>query len=437
MGYNGRILLGFSFADCFDPLDPNGNVTVKFDIHGWTSNGYLATVTIQNYYQYRHVEKPGWQLGWTWTNTEVILSMTGAIATQKGNCSINFQSAHSCTTDPVIVDLMPDAAAVNRTENCCRDGLLSSWAIDQANSISSFEIDVGNLGHGLSYLPLNPTFMGPGPGYTCSPFLDAPPTVSTVFNARREEQVFGTWKSICTYSTFTVNKAPTCCVSLSTFYNPKITPCPLCSCECRPGNSNTLTCVGDDLVAASGPGPNNVDNLLQCTDHMCPVRVHWHIKNNYRDHWRVKLTVSNYHYGANFSDWNVLVQHPNFGESLQSYSFNSTTIQSVANSGARLIDDVALFWGLANYNKELLQASEEQPGSVTTEILLSKDQSSFTLNNGWAFPRKIYFNGENCEMPLPDDFPALPGTSTAPKHTALSPPLLLLYTMILQVVLGL
>lgn len=105
--------------------------------------------------------------------------------------------------------------------------------------------------------------------------------------------------------------------------------------------------------------------------------------------------------------------------------------------GARLIDDVALFWGLANYNKELLQASEEQPGSVTTEILLSKDQSSFTLNNGWAFPRKIYFNGENCEMPLPDDFPALPGTSTAPKHTALSPPLLLLYTMILQVVLGL
>lgn len=106
-------------------------------------------------------------------------------------------------------------------------------------------------------------------------------------------------------------------------------------------------------------------------------------------------------------------------------------------AGARLIDAVALFWGLANYNTELLQASEKQVGSVTTEILLSKDQSSFTLNNGWAFPRKIYFNGENCEMPLPDDFPALPDTSTAPKHTALlPPPLLLLYIMILQVVLG-
>lgn len=70
----------------------------------------------------------------------------------------------------------------------------------------------------------------------------------------------GTWKSICTYSTFTVNKAPTCCVSLSTFYNPKITPCPLCSCDCRPGNSNTLECVGSVTLKA-------VDGLPQST---CP-----------------------------------------------------------------------------------------------------------------------------------------------------------------------
>lgn len=117
--------------------------------------------------------------------------MTGALATQQGNCSnINFQTAHSCKIDPVIVDLMPDAAPVNRTENCCRGGLLSAWAIDRPTSTSSFEIEVGNLGHTLSYLPLNPTFMGPGPGYTCSPFADAPPTVSTSLDIRREEQVF-------------------------------------------------------------------------------------------------------------------------------------------------------------------------------------------------------------------------------------------------------
>lgn len=43
-----------------------------------------------------------------------------------------------------------------------------------------------------------------------------------------------------------------------------------------------------------------------------------------------------------------------------------------------------------------------------TEILLLKDMNSFTLSNGWAFPRRVYFNGENCEMPLPDTFPMLP-----------------------------
>lgn len=102
-------------------------------------------------------------------------------------------------------------------------------------------------------------------------------------------------------------------------------------------------------------------------------------------------------------------------------------------AGARLIDDVALFWGLEFYNTVLLQASEKQPGSVTTEILLSKDQDSFTFNNGWAFPRRIYFNGENCEMPLPDDFPTLPDASSAAlKHiTLLLPLILLLCIMIL------
>lgn len=54
-------------------------------------------------------------------------------------------------------------------------------------------------------------------------------------------------------------------------------------------------------------------------------------------------------------------------------------------------------------------------GSVTTEILLLKDMTSFTLSNGWAFPRRIYFNGENCEMPLPQTFPMLPNGSSREK----------------------
>ncbi|GFY89900.1 COBRA-like extracellular glycosyl-phosphatidyl inositol-anchored protein family [Actinidia rufa] len=74
-------------------------------------------------------------------------------------------------------------------------------------------------------------------------------------------------------------------------------------------------------------------------------------------------------------------------------------------------DEVALFWGLHFYKSELLNVDEKQLGSLTSEILLEKDSKSFTLSNGWAFPRRIYFSGENCEMPPPDIFPMLPNVA--------------------------
>lgn len=33
------------FADSYDPLDPNGNITVTFDTHKWTDDGYVVSVT--------------------------------------------------------------------------------------------------------------------------------------------------------------------------------------------------------------------------------------------------------------------------------------------------------------------------------------------------------------------------------------------------------
>lgn len=82
---------------------------------------------------------------------------------------------------------------------------------------------------------------------------------------------------------------------------------------------------------------------------------------------------------------------------------------------AILADEVALFWGIKFYNEELLNADKETFGSVSTEILLKKDFVSFTLRNGWALPRRIYFNGESCQMPPPDDFPILPNGSSKQK----------------------
>lgn len=100
-----------------------------------------------------------------------------------------------------------------------------------------------------------------------------------------------------------------------------------------------------------------------------------------------------------------------------------------------MADGVGLFWGIDFYNNELLHSDKDRLRSVTTEILLEKDSDSFTLHNGWVFPRRIYFNGENCEMPLPDTFPTLPngGSSLRPTFCGFS---LSLITMFLAQVVA-
>ncbi|KAM0025720.1 hypothetical protein Hdeb2414_s0021g00577881 [Helianthus debilis subsp. tardiflorus] len=393
-------------ADCYDPLDPNGNVTVTFDTLHWTNDGYLARVSIQNYYQYRQVDTPGWKLGFTWTNNEIIWSISGAIATHRGNCT-NFKDEipHCCMQTPEIVDLTPDRPSANSPENCCRGGLLAASAINPTQSSSSFDIVVGNLqGNFSKSMPVNLTLLAPGPGYTCSPIQETQPTVSLVDGGIRYEQVFRTWKSTCTYSSYLANKTPVCCVSLSTFYSPQITTCPQCSCGCRPADKKTLSCISG---SSSSEFINALD-AVRCTDHMCPLRVHWHVKTNYADHWRVKLTVTNLNYNRNYSNWNLVVHHPGFSQPTTTFSFNTTLLHTDGIS-----DDVALFWGIDYYNTELLNADKDQVGSVSTEILLAKDHKAFTLHNGWALPRTIYFAGENCVMPSPDTYPMLPNdTST-------------------------
>ncbi|KAL6210053.1 hypothetical protein ACLB2K_020991 [Fragaria x ananassa] len=79
----------------------------------------------------------------------------------------------------------------------------------------------------------------------------------------------------------------------------------------------------------------------------------------------------------------------------------------------QVFNEVALFWGIPYVNTELISTNEDQVGSVSTDMLLKKDLDSFTFSNGWAFPRRLYFNGESCQMPLPDSFPTLPNAAVS------------------------
>ncbi|XP_020577191.1 COBRA-like protein 3 [Phalaenopsis equestris] len=233
-------------ADAYDSLDPTGNITIKWDIMQWTPDGYVAVVTINNYQQYRHIQSPGWILGWTWSKKEVIWSMVGAQTTEQGDCSkFKGNIPHCCKKDPSVVDLLPGTPYNMQIANCCKGGVISSWVQDPPNAISAFQLSVGYAGttNKTVRVPKNFTLKAPGPGYTCGAAKIVKQSKFVTSDGRRTTQALMTWNVTCTYSQFLSQKTPSCCVSLSSFYNDTIVNCPTCSCGCQNNVTHPGSCV--------------------------------------------------------------------------------------------------------------------------------------------------------------------------------------------------
>jgi hypothetical protein len=426
------------YAAAFDSLDPTGNITIKWDVMQWTGDGYEATVTMYNWQLYRHIDSPGWVLGWSWAKKEIIWNIVGAQATEQGDCSKITGGAipHSCAPTPQIVDLLPGVPYSSQTANCCRGGVLSAFAQDPANSVASFIITVGRSGNTNTsvVLPKNFTLAGPGPGYSCSPAALVPKTKFLSPDKRRTTLALMTWNLTCSYSQPQAQKAPSCCVSFSAFYNSTIIPCPTCACDCPTnGTSSALAslttnqlCIDRNdpqplLATSKNTGPLAPD-MLFCTQDMCPVKIHWHIKLNYQDYWRVKITITNRDLSRNYTLWNMVAQHPNFENFTEAFSFSYKALNPYGDSS----NNTALFWGVKYYNDMLMQGGPD--GNVQSEILFRKD-SSFTLANGWAFPHKILFNGDECVLPGPDQYPSLPNGTTIPRVGVLMVLLLVMFAL--------
>ncbi|GMH01096.1 hypothetical protein Nepgr_002935 [Nepenthes gracilis] len=400
----------FTSTEAYDALDPTGNITIKWDIMSWTPDGYVAVVTMFNFQAYRHIQAPGWSLGWTWAKKEVIWSMVGGQTTDQGDCSkFKGNIPHCCKKNPTVVDLLPGTPYNQQIANCCRGGVINSWVQDPSNAVSAFQLSVGQAGttNKTVRLPKNFTLQAPGPGYTCGPAKIVKATKFVTADKRRVTQALMTWNITCSYSQFLSQKTPTCCVSLSSFYNDTIVPCPTCACGCQNNMTQSGSCVSESpylASAVSDPGKYSTTPLLQCTSHMCPIRVHWHVKLNYKSYWRVKVTITNFNFRMNYTQWNLVVQHPNFDNLTQLFSFNYKALTPYDG-----LNDTAMLWGIKFYNDLLMQAGPL--GNVQSELLFRKDKLTFTFDKGWAFPRRIYFNGDNCVMPPPDAYPWLPNAS--------------------------
>ncbi|KAI7748259.1 hypothetical protein M8C21_000373, partial [Ambrosia artemisiifolia] len=125
-----------------------------------------AVVTMNNFQQYRHISPPGWTLGWTWAKKEIIWSMMGGQATEPG----------TPYNQPI--------------SNCCKGGVINSWAQDPNNYASSFQVSVGAAGTTNKTVkpPKNFTLLAPGPGYTCGPAIVGKRTKLITADGRRVNQ---------------------------------------------------------------------------------------------------------------------------------------------------------------------------------------------------------------------------------------------------------
>ncbi|GAU36183.1 hypothetical protein TSUD_274620 [Trifolium subterraneum] len=347
----------FTSTEAYDPLDPTGNITLKWDVMSWTADGYVAIVTMYNFQQYRHIQEPGWTLGWTWAKKEVIWNMMGSQTTEQGDCSkFKAGTPHCCKKDPTVVDMLPGTPYNQQIANCCKGGVLNSWAQDPSNAVSSFQLSVGSAGttNKTVKLPRNFTLRAPGPGYTCGPAKIVRPTQFITSDKRRVTQALMTWNITCTYSQFLAQKTPTCCVSLSSFYNDTV--------------SRLSTFIFNSIIIGE-----------TCKYTSSPI--------------------------MNYSQWNLVVQHPNFDNLTQLFSFKYKSLNPYEG-----LNDTGMLWGVKFYNDFLSSAGAF--GNVQSEILFRKDKSTFTFDKGWAFPRRIYFNGDNCVMPPPDAYPWSPNASS-------------------------
>ncbi|XP_019067347.1 COBRA-like protein 6 isoform X1 [Solanum lycopersicum] len=374
-------------------------------------------VSIFNYQLFRHVEQPGWKLSWDWHGKEVIWQMWGAETTEQGDCSAikGDTLPHCCLKEPVILDLLPGAPYNKQVANCCKGGVLTSLTQDPEKYVSSFEMIIASASNDGSGPRMPENFTLGIPGYTCGVAVKVPPTKFHEDQGRRQTQAVATWDVICSYSQFRASSSPACCVSLSAFYSETIVPCSVCSCGCQ-GQRGAAQCVKrGEVPPVLQLGHNELPTpILECTRHMCPIQVHWHVKQSYREYWRVKMTIRNLNLVRNYSQWNLVVLHPNLRSITQVFSFDYKPLDQYGD-----INDTGMFYGIKYYNDMLLQAGRS--GVVQSELLLHKDAGIFTFNEGWMFPRKISFNGYECVLPSPDKYPMLPNISQF-----LAPPILII-----------
>lgn len=409
-----------------------GDLIITYDILQAFPNNYLAQVTMENKHPLGRLDN--WNLTWEWKRGEFIYSMKGAYTHTKdpSECiygpagtyyqDFDFTPVMNCAKQPIISDLPPDRAKDDKVGNvpfCCRNGSLLPPSMDETKSKAAFTMQVFKIKPDLNrtalFPPQNWKINGVvNPNYKCgTPLRVSPTEVPDTTGLNMISTSIATWEIICNI-TRPKHRQSRCCVSFSAFYNESLIPCNTCSCgcddseACNPDASALLLPPEALLVPFENRTAKakawakiqhfNVPNPLPCGDN-CGVSIHWHINSNYRTGWSARITLFNWQSYV-FENWFAAIQIPKAYRGFEDvYSFNGTKMPGLHNT--------IIFQGLPGLNYLIGKTNGTNPkvnppvpGKQQSVISFKKKQTpGINIVAGDGFPSRIYFNGEECQLP--------------------------------------
>ncbi|XP_010240909.1 PREDICTED: COBRA-like protein 10 [Nelumbo nucifera] len=409
----------------------NGDLSLMYDVLQAYPANYFAQVTIDNNNPLGRLDH--WNLTWEWTRGEFIYSMKGAYTHRKDSASclygpsgnyyqdFDFSPVMNCEKKPIITDLPPDREKDEKIGNipyCCRNGSLLPTTMDETKSRAIFQLQVFKIPPDINRTAISPPQKWKingvlNPDYKCGPPIRVDPTeFPDPSGLQQTSSAIASWQVVCNI-TQPNNKISHCCVSFSAFYNDSVIPCNTCACGC----DDTDTCNPDapplllPPEALLVPFANrtakarawasikqfHIPKLLPCPDN-CGVSINWHINSDYRGGWTSRITLFNWE-DFDFENWFTAIQ---FGKAYRGYenvySFNGTKLPELNNT--------IFFQGLPGLNYLIAEKngtheySPRVPGKQQSVISFTKKETpGINIANGDGFPKKVFFNGEECSLP--------------------------------------
>ncbi|XP_039129566.1 COBRA-like protein 7 [Dioscorea cayenensis subsp. rotundata] len=411
----------------------SGDLTISYDVIQSFSSSYLALVTIANNAPLGRLDN--WRLSWQWMHDEFIYSMRGAYTSVSGanDCifgiqgqyyqDLDFSKVLNCQRSPTILDLpvsMFNDTDRGRIPFCCRNGTILPSSMDASQAKSAFQVQVFKMRPDLNrtklYPPQNFKISGISlnPDYQCSqPIRVSPSQFPDPSGLQASSTAVSSWQVVCNI-TNPKSSSSKCCVSFSSFYNDSVIPCKTCACGC-PASSSRRTCntTAPALLlppqALLVPFDNRtleakawasikhfqVPNPLPCPDN-CGVSINWHVYTDYSGGWSSRITLFNWE-DTSLANWFVALDMGKAYDGFEaSYSFNGTAIGN----------NTVFLQGFDGLNYLVGEVDGANPGDPR---IPGKQQSviSFSKKNtpgidvvaGDGYPKKVFFNGEECSLP--------------------------------------